>query len=587
MDSGDRLAGFAARSGGRTTVEGPVTGELSHAGVSVQWWGLDPLPGTPTVLPLSRVRRSDTGAVDGVELAQRIAADPRAAEQLLPPFAAAACESASVAVAADAMGFRPVYVARGTAPSDAIVSTSALSAARALAAPLDEAAVAVQSLLGWQLGQRTLHLGVRKLEPGAVARVTADGVDVEQHPVGHQPSFSLEEAVPRAAALLRRSLESLLDEHPDAVLQLTGGQDSRLLLSAVPPARRRGLHAMTLGCAGERDVEVASRLAARDGLVHEVHPLAGADALAPAEAWERCLTSAMRLDATSDPVALAALDIAEGAFGQGTRISGLGGEIARGFYYFGCVHDRPYGRGDAERLAAWRMFVNDSIEPGAVEEEFARWSRAVAVDDVYESLRGGGDEWHRATDHLYLRHRMQRWAGVTDAAVADRRIVVNPMLHPEFLSIAARLVPADKAASRFLSLLQIELDPELARIPLEGRPAPVAYARPGLLSIARQNVSRVRKGACKAVQRARRGNRPPAGGAQLTRLVVEAWREDPARIVSGAADFVRADWLDAVLSGKIDPRPSSVGYVTNLVAAVRASAGSQAHRSVGGRMNDL
>ncbi|ODT39577.1 MAG: hypothetical protein ABS62_12885 [Microbacterium sp. SCN 70-200] len=321
--------------------------------------------------------------------------------------------------------------------------------------------------------------------------------------------------------------------------------------------------------------------------MHEVHPLAGADALAPAEAWERCLTSAMRLDATSDPVALAALDIAEGAFGQGTRISGLGGEIARGFYYFGRVHDRPYGRGDAERLAAWRMFVNDSIEPGAVEEEFARWSRAVAVDDVYESLRGGGDEWHRATDHLYLRHRMQRWAGVTDAAVADRRIVVNPMLHPEFLSIAARLVPADKAASRFLSLLQIELDPELARIPLEGRPAPVAYARPGLLSIARQNVSRVRKGACKAVQRARRGNRPPAGGAQLTRLVVEAWREDPARIVSGAADFVRADWLDAVLSGKIDPRPSSVGYVTNLVAAVRASAGSQAHRSVGGRMNDL
>ncbi len=572
MDSAARLAGFAARSGGRATVDGPVTGELVHAGVCVQWWGVDPLPGTPTVLPLSRVRRTDTGVVDGVELAQRIADDPRAAEQLLPPFAAAVHESASVAVTADAMGFRPIYVARGEAPSDAIVSTSALSAARAIAAPLDETAVAVQSLLGWQLGQRTLHVGVQKLAPRALARIDAGGVEVSEQPVEQQAQLSLDDAVQRAATLLRRSLGSLLDDHPGAVLQLTGGQDSRLLLSAIPAARRRGLQAMTLGVPGGGDVEVARRLAARDGLIHEVRPLRGVDGISPVQAWEMCINAAERLDGTSDPLALAVLDIAEGAFEQGTRISGLGGEIARGFYYLGRVRDRTYSRADAERLAAWRMFVNESVEPGLVDEGFAGWARGAAVDSVHDALRVGGDEWYRATDDLYLRHRMQRWAGVTDAAVADRRLVLNPMLHPEFLSIAARLDPADKSASRFLSQLQVELDPDLARIPLEGRPAPIAYARAGLISSARQNVSRLRKGAHKAMQRARRGNRPPAGGEQLAALVVQAWRDDPDRVAPAASTgFVRTAWLDEVLSGTIEPRPSSVGFVTSLVVAANGT----------------
>ena len=97
----------------------------------------------------------------------------------------------------------------------------------------------------------------------------------------------------------------------------------------------------------------------------------------------------VRLDAMADPVALAAQRIAERAFDQGVRISGLGGEIARGFYYVGKVKDRSYTRADAEQLASWRMFVNEAVEPGLLTAEFSAWARDVANEQVYEALRRG------------------------------------------------------------------------------------------------------------------------------------------------------------------------------------------------------
>ena len=102
------------------------------------------------------------------------------------------------------------------------------------------------------------------------------------------------------------------------------------------------------------------------------------------------------------------------------------------------------------------------------------------------------------------------------------------MLDDRFIAIARSLPPRDKRNSTFLSRLQIALDDELARIPLDGRPAPVAYANRGLGNSARQLASTVGKAARKAHQRASRANRPPAGGEILAGKVVEHWRANPA-----------------------------------------------------------
>ncbi len=558
-----------------------VVGEFSEFGagaVRMAYWGVTPVDDGCTLV-LSRVARRSGGVVATAEIAGLMRDDPQALTRLLPPFAAASADIDEVTMVADSMGFRQLFHSDPDSAGPATLSTSALLAGWTRGAELDRTAVGVQSLLGWQLGQRTLFDGIRKLEPAATARLGVGGVSVDQ--VAPEPAapISMDRAVTEAAAILRASLEALLDDQPDAVLQLTGGLDSRLLLSAIPVSRRRGLHAMTLSVPGSGDVAIAGEIASRYGIEHEVRGLADLGGLDPGEAWDLCRDAALRLDGMSDPVASAALGVAERGFTQGVRISGLGGEVARGFYYVGRVRDRPYTRADAEQLAAWRMFANEAVEPGLLTADFSEWAREAANAEVYASLRRGGDEWFRATDALYLRDRMQRWAGATDTAVGYQRVVVNPMLEPDFLDISARLTPQDKAHSRFLAALQLELDPELGQLPLEGRPSPAAYAHPSPWDPVTQTLRTGQRLARKAVQRVRRGNRPPAGGDVLAQKVVQWWRQEPHTLDPlGATDFLSEKWLQDVLAGTIEPRPSSVGFLTNLIVA---AAGPQPDRSTG------
>lgn len=569
MDSSVPLPGFlAANDACIDRISGVISGtsRIACGPASIAYWGIDPVAEDRGVLLLSEVVRTSRGAVSAKDVACEMVAQPDALGRLLPPFAAIRGDRTGVAMVADSMGLRQLYHSTPSAVGERALSTSAVLVGWAAAAGFDETAVAVQSQLGWQLGQRTLVSGVQKLAPGEVAYLGGTGVTTTIQPAPPIEPILINDAVRQAASLLRTSLEALLDEHPDATLQLTGGQDSRLLLSAIPPARRRGLRAMTLGVVGNEDVQVAAEIAGRYGIRHEVHGLDGLDDITSAQAWTLCVDAARRLDGMADPVALAALTVAEGAFDQGVRISGLGGEVARGFYYTGTVRDRAYTRKDAEQLAAWRMFANESVEPEALTADFGEWARRVAKESIFDTLTAGGPEWFRATDALYLRHRMQRWAGVTDTAVAYQRIVINPMLDENFLMLAAQLAPQDKAHSRFLASLQMELDPELGRMRLEGRPAPIAYAMAGPRGSARRSMTTVGKVARKVAQRVHRGNRAPAGGVALAAKVVEHWRENPEIVEhSTLSPFVRESWIDDVLSTRLEPRPSSVAFVTNLV----------------------
>ena len=187
------------------------------------------------------------------------------------------------------------------------------------------------------------------------------------------------------------------------------------------------------------------------------------------------------------------------------------------------------------------------------------------------ALRATGDEWFPALDALYLRHRMQRWAGATETAVAHRRTVLNPMLDPGFLEIAERLAPADKARSRFLARLQVELDPDLARVPLEGRPPPERYARGGTVGAVSFAANAGRKAARKAAQRLLRRPRPPAGGTALAERVVAHWRRHPGVLDRVArSGLVRGEWLDRVVAAAADPQASSVAFLVNLDTALAA-----------------
>src|SRR5262249_21304822 len=99
------------------------------------------------------------------------------------------------------------------------------------------------------------------------------------------------------------------------------------------------------------------------------------------------------------------------------------------------------------------------------------------------------------------------------------------MLDDRFIAIARGLAPSDKNHSIFLSRLRLPLDENLARIPPDGPPAPVAYASRSVATSPRQHASTLRKTASKTRQRVLRANRPPAGDEILASKVVEHWQK--------------------------------------------------------------
>lgn len=538
------------------------------AGLLVATWGGFQLEADGSLL-LSRGPRRRERDLGSDEVSQMLGQrDVAGLVEVLPPFAAFRRLPHGEALAVtDALGFRHVYHAEWD--GGAGLSTSARVLALIGDRPLDRDSLTLQSLLGWQVGQWTLFEGVTKLAAGTLVSLEGGRITMTGGRASDPSPLGLDEAVHAATDVLRTHLTAYVDDHPDATLQLTGGQDSRILLSAIPPDRRTGLTAITLRVPGSSDAHIAADLASRTGLRHHVEELESLAAMDPAQALRLCLEASTRLEGMADPLAMASLTMVERRFAQGHRIAGLGGEVARGFYYLGNQRNAVVTRARVARLAGWRMFANEAIDPAALSAELRDGARERAVDRIFGLMVASGREWLDATDDFYLYQRMQRWAGVTDTAVCLDRTVINPMLDDRFIAIARAMSPDSKRGSRFLGQLQMALDPGLGRMPLDGRPPPSAYAYPGLLNRAHAMRTLARKAAAKVRQRIGHSTRPPAGGDVLATKVVEQWRRDPAMLDGALSlDVLDESWVDQVVSGRIAPAPSTVAFILN-VAALR------------------
>lgn len=541
-----------------------------HNTLALAVWGLD--QDEETVL-LSRGVRRHEAILSSNDVGRMLSmGDLTGLSEVLAPFGAAHRVDESLDVVTDTLGFRHIYEFQGY--GFAAISTSARALSFIAGRGTDREAIGVQSLLGWQVGQRTMFDAVKKSPPGSVMTLTRGRISVQRFGQDFPPPRpNSREAVLDAAKLLRNYMNAYLDDHPEGCLQLTGGQDSRILLGAIPKARRAGLRVMTLGDHASDDVAIAADLASSYGMDHQVVSMGGLEGLSDAQAYDLCVASSRSLDCMGDPLALAALLMAEAKIDQGPRLSGLGGEVARGFYYFGPAVRIPVSRRAVTVLTGWRMFANESVPGAALEPEFANWARVFTVDEIFRLMTATGLDWLAATDEFYLGQRMQRWAGVTDTAVCLDRAMTNPMLDNRFLDIARGLPPSSKRNSRFLSRLQVELDEELAQVPLDGRPPPAAYAHGSVMNSARESASTLRKIGRKSLQRLNRAQKPPAGGHTLAEKVTRHLRQHSEGIASVASLGVfRADWLDGVLRGDITPEPSAVAMLVNLIVATEPPA---------------
>lgn len=487
--------------------------------------------------------------------------DGSALGDISPPFAAAHRRGNTTVAVADWLGFRQLYWWQGDGVAG--VSTSAVALGRLAGRGLDTDALGVQSLLGWQLGLATPFVGVNKLRPGFLAVLRTGTVRIRQYDTDRlEPGRTLDEVVTAASELLRELLADYVQDHPDVVLQLTGGHDSRILLGAIPHARRSGLRTLTLDGPGGQDGKIAATLSARYGMRHQLFDTMSLREVTPDESYRLAVAAAHDLNLSADPLALAPLAAAEARLEQGRRLSGLGGEVARGFYYGG-QPTGPTSPALVERLARWRLFTNEAVDRAALDEGFAIAAQKHTVGMLTELLADYSGDWLRATDEFYLWQRMHRWAGAHGSVAAVNRAFVNPMFDRRFIDLVRAASPADKRNSRLLGRLMVALDGELAELPLDSglRPAQLAAGRSA-------RTANIRKAVRKAAQRVRGRRRPPLGAALLSHRVVQHWRANPD-LLNPVVDtgIVRPEYVIDLLNGSRETDPATAAFLLNLAVA--------------------
>jgi asparagine synthetase B (glutamine-hydrolysing) len=522
---------------------------------------------------LGRLLRDAVGDRSLTDVALMVASSDRALSELLPPFAVVQRQGSHrpVLAAVDWLGFFQLYVWQGRGV--AAISTSARALASLSGNKLDCDGLGVQAMIGWQLGDATIFQGVRSVP--AASLVTLDGGMVRVEEYAERLSFtssavkppSLTDAVEETSEILRSSLANYLAAHPHAVLQLTGGHDSRILLGAIAAPRRRGLSALTLGDEGSRDVAIAADLCRRYGMVHQVHRVDEQVWPAPRDVHRLVMDSSRALECMASPIALAPLTLAEAAIDQGYRLSGLGGEVARGFYYSGQPRDAETSPALIERLAQWRLCINEAVESAALKPDFLERARSKTFQLLGGLLPRG--DWLRATDEFYLYQRMRRWGGTHGTVATLHRQSVNVMFDRRFIELVLAVAPADKRDSLFLGRLMSRLDRELAAIPLDIGLVPYRLGEKSMGTRLAIATSGGRRTARKAWQRFTGGRRPQVGAATAAGMLLEHWRAEPSTCKPlFELDFVSADWLRDVLAGARDVKPTTLAFLANLLAAV-------------------
>ncbi|MEV8513116.1 hypothetical protein [Dactylosporangium sp. NPDC051484] len=523
-------------------------------------------PGGAFTVVLSRMLRTRDTDLSTADLVAMLDGGPGLTE-VLPPFAAAHRErpGGPITVANDWLGFRQLFWWRGEGV--AAVSTSARALAALSGAGLDRDGLGTQAMMGWQIHDQTIFEGVRAFPPATIATLEGGALRLRQYaePVSQDgPAPALEDAVAEMADILVRWQSGYLEAHPESVLQLTGGHDSRILLGATPQKQRQGMRALTLGAETSPDVVIAARLARRYGIRHEVYRLDEHAPPSPEHAHALSLVAAKGLECLGSPMALAPLLTVEARLDQGHRLSGLGGEVARGFYYAG----QPVGAQTApalvDRLARWRLFSNESVEAAALDRDF----HAAAQEHTHKTLAElfpAGD-WLRATDQFYLYHRMHRWSAAHGTFAGVRRHFVNPMFDRRFIELALAVAPADKRDSLLLGRLMSRLDPELARIPLDTGLVPARLGRRSVATRMTVAAATARKAAGKVRQRLTNARKPQLGAAEVSALVLAHWRAEPSACAAlYDSPVVDRQWLDGLLKGEHGAAATTVAFLVNLI----------------------
>lgn len=352
------------------------------------------------------------------------------------------------------------------------ICTSSAVLAQCSPSTLDPVGVHEFIATGVLYEDRSLWQGIRKIGPATVLTLDAVGAKQQRYwdfTVIEPERLNLEEAAEQTHHGLVAVLKALPDTGQPLISDLTGGYDSRLLLTGLLDAQR-SFHTTVSGSADHPDVTVAARIAAELRLQHQN---ISAPPLPTAEEFD---TAVRMTDGEYDAFDFARiLHIHRRlAAGHGMSLNGSFGELARGYWWellwpqLASRQPLDVGRVARKRFAA--IGYDHSIFAPAARLDLAAHMTAVAGRAI-QPIAGYPNTTQM--DCVYYSLRMQRWQG----RIASSTNQLWPAFSPIGFNQVLDPILAAKAGTRFRSLLARRLfqrhAPPLARIPLEHGYPPV------------------------------------------------------------------------------------------------------------------
>lgn len=320
-------------------------------------------------------------------------------------------------------------------------------------------------LFGRYLRDETKFRDVRLLPRGSAA--TWSGGDLQ---IDTLPSFQYrndgvadERLVDDLAETFRASVQRRMAEEPRVALGLSGGFDSRLILGAIDPARRRDVFAFTWGDAGNDDMRIAATLADAAGIEHREYHVPHEEYLARAR--DGVLASdglSLHVHGFYPPV----YDRVRRDSGASSAFNGIGLDVLLG----GLFLDRAVLDGlDTRRelIAHYgrtlTTFSRDEFARLCTRDGAARFDEAMATlgDRVAEIP---GDRVADISDQFHFETRTHRWIALAFPLVRESLETMAPCYDNDFLAAVARVAPPQRFNRRLYVDLLCRVNPELSRI---------------------------------------------------------------------------------------------------------------------------
>lgn len=315
---------------------------------------------------------------------------------------------------------------------------------------------------GFIHGDRSAFQGVHSLGCQSAIYLSPWSTKVRRFDAPYLP-LSTEENWEPTPELIEDIASSLIDafaplKGQDLQLSLTGGRDSRILLSAASHVDGMQLTTQTRGEEDHPDVVLARELSGALGVQHKlVLPERSAPDVLLAEEPQRRI---QRVLDTHD-WAISGWDDAPdyGPFSVRPTMSGVGGEIMRG----GMV--RP----GVDTMKVEQLKTSILNQMAGAPRLFHPWLNQAATDEARYFLNLAAANPYEASDQIQRLDRSRHWAASRRAATRLRSHAIDPLFDNKFLQKALRVPAAYRWNERLAHDLIKRLAPTIADFPIEGK----------------------------------------------------------------------------------------------------------------------